>query len=461
MRPYKQLLAIIFLIIILSSNYAIFAQETPENITIEFDTETYGQVSQSLGVIVPNSLSPQTVGEIKSTFPNGTIYLKLVNPTTSTVNSSGFQELYQAGFKWYFLFTNANNAFGVVDAYTGLYSPERLVIEVEKDDTAFITDLKGSYSAVRIHAGHLPVWPRSQVNEILSQVQPPTIEGISFWLGLIDEGQGVFRDVEFAFDTLFDASKAIAGEKVNFPANTILSMSNNQFPSYSDQRKTAYLSGLLSGTVITSVQSQGRGGEAPIRYVIPGTFDQFSASEKVLLFHFARFMSLSPQIVWPYAIPNNGDIWDNGIFPQSNTKPIVGVIGKIDQGYYGFITNAGEAPVKAVFSSGNDLSLYTKISTMKPQVTVTDGSIFLDAHETVIFHPASLPNISPVPTDDITITQPPTAPPDATCEQKKRTGDYNCNNITNDEDFNQWLSDFTQKKVTVLQYFESWRRSFY
>ena len=208
MRPYKQLLAIIFLIIILSSNYAIFAQETPENITIEFDTETYGQVSQSLGVIVPNSLSPQTVGEIKSTFPNGTIYLKLVNPTTSTVNSSGFQELYQAGFKWYFLFTNANNAFGVVDAYTGLYSPERLVIEVEKDDTAFITDLKGSYSAVRIHAGHLPVWPRSQVNEILSQVQPPTIEGISFWLGLIDEGAGVFRDVEFAFDTLFDAKSS-------------------------------------------------------------------------------------------------------------------------------------------------------------------------------------------------------------------------------------------------------------
>ncbi|MBI4137194.1 hypothetical protein HY469_03980 [Candidatus Roizmanbacteria bacterium] len=445
----------------------VLAQQTTEEIDIEFNDETYGLVTQSIGIIVPASLSPETVMSLKETFPQGGVYLKIMNPTVSTVNGSAFQSLYESDFNWYFLFTDPNNSFPVIDAYKTNFTLERLVIEVEKDDTGVITDLRGTYPNLKIHAGHLAVWPRSQVNEILSEFQPPTIEGISFWLGLIDEGEGVFRDVEFAFDTMFDASKSIAGEEVNFPPNTILSISDNQFPSYTDVTgvwKTAYLSGIMSGSIITTVQSQGRGGEAPIRYMIPGNFSDFAASERLLLAHFSRFTSLHPEIVWPYAIPNNGDIWDNNIFDQSNTKPIVGVIGKIQQGYYGFVTNTSHEPYVVDFGNNIDFSTHSRDTTQRPNSQITNGKITLSPHETIIFYPISLGDIDtsgPTPTHSPTPDpEDPTPTPISDCAQQQRMGNYNCSGGVDEVDYTDWVEDYEQG-VSTLTFFEYWRRTFY
>ena len=458
---------LVFLSIFLSIIFVKTSFAQSDTINISFEDTTYGKVTQSLGV-KGSGITEQGAQDVISTFGQTPIYIKLVNPTTGSITAPQFQTLANAGHKWYFLFTQNTSVTSVLDAYKNSYPLTNLVVELEIVDASFIQTLKTNYPGIRVHVGHLPVWPRSQVNQIYAAVQPPTIEGISFWIGTINRGS-VFDDVKLTFDTFFDASKSIAGEEINHPANAILSVSDSEFPSYNvSAQKTAYLAGLISSTIVSSVQSQGRGGEAPIRYVIPGAFSDLSSSERVLVNHFARFMANQPDVVWPEAISNNGDPWDNAFLSNGNTKPIVGVIGKlptVTNSLYGFLTNTDPNQVFADVGNRIDFTTHRATSILTgAQATIDNGVFPIAAYDTIVIHPNNFPSITPATATatPTTVGQQPTATsaPVASCDQMKKQGNYNCTGGVDETDFIAWKESYVAKS-SALAFFEYLRRVVY
>jgi hypothetical protein len=461
----KRIILLIFLITVLIFPSAVVLGENHDIIFSQNDT-----VTQSIGVEIPVSFTSSTVSELKSLFGAQSVYIKLTNPTASVIQSSQFQELSQAGFQWYFLFTNNSSVEAAVNAFKSQNQLSNLVVELDEADAQFIQSLKAANSALRVHAGYLPIWPREQVKAIFDSVQPPTLEAVSFWMDIYS--QNTFADIKLTFDTFFDATKDISGGSVqiNYPANAVLSVSENKYNRYDQNRRSAYMLGAISSAIITSVQ----GDEAPIKYFIAGHEDLMSPQEKIMVAHFARMLKLNPSVAWPKAISANGDPWDNPVMSESNTKPIVGVIGKIPEGYYGFISNAGNGTETANFGSGLSLSSYKLYSTKRQQANSTSNSINLEPYETVIFYPSSFPDIvfdssniatptqttgnNPSPTVTEQVNPTPTPTQTVSCDQLKKQGNFNCTGGVDEGDFSAWKQDLTANKTSLL-FFEYYRRT--
>lgn len=436
------------------------------SVDIEFSDERYGSLFQIPGMGLSTPITAQTAQEVKNIYGTD-MYIKLTNPTVTDVTSQSFETL-SSSFYWYFLFTQNNTITAVLDAYQLHNNTSRLIVELEQVDAAFIQSLKTQYPGIEVHAGNLPIWPRSRVNEIYSIVQPPLIEGISFWMANINTGS-VFGDIKLTFDTFFDASKGIASDEVTHPADSILAVSDVRYTANSGAAKTAYLSGTIASAVISSVQSMGRTGEAPIKYIIPGMFNDLSSAEKILTAHYARFVVGAPSIVWPHAISNNGNPWDNAFLSDSNTKPIVGVIGKYPQGFYGFLTNTENAPVTVDFGSRVDFTTHTAVSILTNQgVTPSNGQMVLNSYDTIVFYPNNFPGITP-PAGGVTITSgqatPTTVPGQPTptmrvisCNAQQLLGDFDCSLVVDETDFTRWKESFATG--SPLSLFEYWRRVF-
>jgi len=383
-----------------------------ESKDIIFDSGTnYGQTNLSIGIAIPNNIDDTLAQNITNLYDGKNIYLKIANPDTGLLDSSNFRMLTSRNYSWYFLFSQNNNVTSFLTSYFQKYDKEA-VVELATFDASLIQDLKIRFTKTKFHTSNFLFWPRDAVKNVLSQVSPPKLEAISFRTEKNGLGD-VFADIKLMFDTFYDASKDIPGNsgiKINYPANTILSLSgisvNTDIP-----KSVAYQAGLIYSTIVSSVQSQGRNGQAPIRYMIVNDYSAKTQQEKYLIKYFAEFLTYQPQIVWPMAIPENGDPYDNAFFPQSNTKPVIGVIGKITNGYFIIFSNISDTDIFANLEQDLGLANYKFYSTIRGSGNFSTSSkqIKILPYET-IFASLNLDNLSPAPTLTPTSTQPSLTP---------------------------------------------------
>lgn len=401
MRLRSLLLSILFfltavLTLSLKSKTVFSASE----ITIK-PNENHGLVNQSLGITVPINNIGQYKNEFVSLFKGLNVYIKILNPTQTFYDQQEFIDLSNNGFNWYLGSTSYESADQSLAGFFAKSVNSQPVVEIigySTFDAQKTKDLKNKYPTAKIHAASWLFWPREQVRDTLQAVQPPTLEAISFRTQE-DTSDTLFGDIHLMFDTMYDASQDISGGsvKINYPPNTVLSLSGIRTAGSSDQ-EIARRAGIISGAIISSVQSQDRAGKAPIRYIIAGDISSMNDQEKILLRHFANFINLKPQISWPLAISQNGSIW-------RNNEPVVGVVGKANDKFYMFIINAktdGQQNIK--IDDPADLSEYKYFSTTRGEGSLTGiggKNIALQATETmVIYHPSQY--------------SPPTTPPQAT-----------------------------------------------
>ena len=98
------------------------SQAAGETIPITFSsTKTFGQIDQSVGVIVGNISAEGVVADLQKYFKGKGVYLKLINPTAETINSQAFTTLQQDGFNWYLSFDTYEKIDTAIAAYYAKY----------------------------------------------------------------------------------------------------------------------------------------------------------------------------------------------------------------------------------------------------------------------------------------------------------------------------------------------------
>jgi hypothetical protein len=375
----------------------------PKNILaneVNINFGNYLELRQSFGIKIPSSLSNALIQEIINYFPRENIYLKIENPNNGLLDNNNFKWLNSKGFKWYFSFTENDGVQLFLSSYFSKYSKEA-VVELNFYDPNLIKSLKSTYPKIKIHCCGFIFWPRNEVKEVLEQTPPPNIEAISL---KTEERELNFDNFRLMFDTFYDAVfdvPAESGIKINFPNNTTISLSDHVIKEgVVDAQSIAFETGIISSAVVTATQTKYDPVTAPTMYLISGNFFQKSDNGKMITKYLSDFVNQKPLLVWPGAKFGDGG-------PFNKYKPVVGMIGKIDTGYYIIFTNTENSPVTAVINANINLNNYQLFSSIRGKnKRVTDSNrIYLDAYETVVAAPSLdqlnniiIPTETPIPT---------------------------------------------------------------
>ncbi len=438
--------ALFFILVILAAALTLSKiARADESVDIEIDyNDPHGKLNQSLGITLPsNNLATYTTN-LLTYFKDKNFYIRLVSPQSSVFDTPEFTQLTNNGFKWYLSVNSLNEVESMLAKYF-LKTDKEVVVELRTHanfNAQRIKDLKAQFPKARFHSSHFVFWPREQVKEVFSQVQSPNLEAVSFTTQE-DTNVELFDDIKLMFATLYDASMDISGGsvKINYPANATLSLADIRTASQADQ-EIARRAGIISGAIISSVQSQNLSGKAPLRYVIAGKIIEINEKELTLLSHFATFSKLNPDIVWPYAIKENGDPWDNDFFDKSNTKPVVGVGGKVGDKLYMFFSNTSTKNTTIEINGNYNLSDYKVYSTTTGDIaSINNKTYSLRSYETIVlYHPTNYqppqpPQATQTPTPTTTPGNNPTLTPIATAGPTITQAETRCHE-GNTQDFN-------------------------
>lgn len=388
-----------FIFIFFFSNSPVSAKVVNINFS---STETYGTANFYFGIKIPASLDDGLTQTLINFMGNKNLYLKLIDATESLVSNPNFQSLSSKGFRWYFTFTSNNKASNFLkSAHNQL--PSGTVVELTNYDPAFVNSLKNQYPQVNIHAAQFFFWPRDQVQNIVEQTPPPTVEAISLYTEHNNIKGNLYDTIKLMFDTFFDACSDVPGTsgiKINYPANSRLSLSDIRINDSDSSKALAYTTGVVSSAIVAAVQTQNRNKKAPFKYIFGGNFYPNSSQAQTVFNHIANFAYQNPQVVWPMAIASNGgpyDLYDN--------STIAGVIAIKNSQYYFILTNTAATSTTVNFSQTINASLYQSYSNQKGANFISGAinQIVFSPYETIVISPSgsvipTMPaNISPSP----------------------------------------------------------------
>lgn len=395
-----------YLIAFLLLATSLFAPPAVAAVGLNYDAgKTYGTLNMKGGIEISPSITEAQARDLAAAFAATNVYLKIANPSASFTSSPVFTILNSIAGGWYISAADA----APLPSFTKA-TAKPVVFEVTPFNAAVIRDIKARYPAVKIHAGGFMLWPREDIRTVFQTVPPPAIEAASVKMES-DVSGDMFPVIKLMFDTFFDGSGDITGAstvKINYPAGSALALSGINPKGGDGYRKSAYRFGVEAAAAVTSVQFQNRDGKAPYRYVIAGPYQDLSASDKIIAARFSRFLASNPAIIWPMAIKENGDPYDNTFLKESNSKPVVGIIGTIGGSTEGILINASSqnTPVELPYSvSANAYSSY-----VGPFLLST--SLQLSPHEVVVFG-ANISRSSPPPPVSVPPTRTPTLPQNA------------------------------------------------
>ena len=363
------------------------SQAAGETIPITFSsTKTFGQIDQSVGVIVGNISAEGVVADLQKYFKGKGVYLKLINPTVETINSPAFTTLQQDGFNWYLSFDTYEKIDTAVAAYYAKYQSD-IVVELtnaEIFDPTKTQTLKTTYPNVTFHAGGFVFWPRDKVKTLVTNGPPNLVGAYTFTLETAD---GTLWDyMKLMYATVFDASMDIPGNSgitINYPQNASLSLSHIRIPGSQIQNQIRRYSNVVSA-VVSTISSQAAVNKAPIRFIMAGEFEQLNGADKSLLSTFASTLQLKPAVVWPEAIAANGDPWDT-------TKPIAGYMSFKNDKWYGmlFNTEAIETTIQLPNIDYTGYKTYSNIRAITSIIT-TSKQIVMQPYEIIAIVPESV-----------------------------------------------------------------------
>ncbi len=351
-----------------------------------------GPIDQKFGVMVNDITNDTTVQELKKYFSGGNIYIKIKNPTAAMIQSTQFESLQTAGFKWYLSFSNYENMTPVVQAYYAKYQ-DQIVVEL-MDYNAFDVAKTNEIKALKpdkilFHAGVATFWPREQVKDLLQRAPPPIINAISIKFENRDED--IWGYVKTMFDTMYDASKSISGDsstKIVYPPNSMLSLSEITMPSSIVQNQIKRFS-LLVSAMVTHVQTEPE--KAPIKFVNGGVFDTMNVAEKTTMSLVAKQLAVSPHVVWPDAFRGNGDPWDNPFVSEYNFKPIMGTLTEKNGEYMGMLLNVSDE-TPTVRLPEHNYAGYKTYSNIRGATTLIDAQrqIAFQPYESIVLVPPTM-----------------------------------------------------------------------
>lgn len=352
-------------------------------IDLHYDTgKTYGTTSQHVVIEIPAGESSSNAQSIYALFAASRPFLKLNKPSPSFPNSPVFSTYDSLAGGWYLTLPPDSSADDVLSAFTSR-TGHPVVAEITPYDAAYIASLHGRFPQVRIHSAQYLFWPRSDAKNAFTQTPPPTLEAVSIRLEETDQSN-LFGTFKTMFDTMFDASCDVAGGsgiKMNYPSDAKLSLSDIHPRWSEDSKNTAFRLGVAGGAVVTYLQTRDKAGKAPITYIGLGQYDSMTANGRAVAARFAKFISLNPNIIWPMAIAGNGDPYDNTFFQESNSKPIVGVIGVVQGNPEGVIVNTSDQSVPVSLPGNPGTAAYSSLR----GVYQFSSSIEMSPAETIIF----------------------------------------------------------------------------
>lgn len=342
--------------------------------------KTYGTLQQIAVIEVPGDGS--LAQEIYTLFATSKPYFKVVNPSSLFLDSPSFLIYESAAGGWYLTLPTENSTLGIISNFLSKTS-HPVVVELNSYNTSFIQNIKSQFPSIKIHAGHYPFWPREDVKAAFAQTPPPTMEAVSIWFE--ETSSDMFDTVKLLFDTMFDASNDIpgtSGVKINYPANSFLALSDIK-PKFSEElKKTAFRLGVAGGAAVSFVQTQEKSKKAPIKYVGLGQYSTMSSTSRTIVARYARFLSLTPQVIWPMSMAGNGNPYDNDFFAESNSKPIMGIIGVISGKPEGVIVNASNKTTSVKLPG--DIGIIKAYSSLTGDFTFS-SSFQMSPYETIIF----------------------------------------------------------------------------
>ncbi len=309
------------------------------NVTIA-SNGTFGAVTLAVGIEVGNgqSLSEET---IEALFPNGRAWLAVKDPLPALVETAAFKTFQERKFGWWFRVQGADAAQAILAAFYGRHSGKVVVdIAVDGCDPASLRRLKEAFPQALLLVNGGEWWDRGKARDIFHSYDVKVM-GAYMW-GLVADkvGDEVFGACKTVFDTIFDAVadiKGTSGIKVDAPAGGALCF-HWQGSSSQASLRCVSLAGALAGAAISNVAQQKK--RLPLRLFLHGTRGA-SAAEMKITAAFNELLLQEHTLIWPMAIPQNGDPWDNPFFQnESNAKPVLGLVAKTAKGLFLFLANA-------------------------------------------------------------------------------------------------------------------------
>ena len=395
------------------------SKASSENVTIEMNpSETFGTSEQFFGLIIKDISNTVTVNELSSAYKNKNFQIQLIDPTPEVIESANFERLNGEGFVWYLSFSDYGKMGSALHAYYKKF--DKAITAELRNNSSFnkttTESILNQYPKVRFHTSHFALWPRETVRDVVSQLPPPQLDAVSIYTFVDTQGENVFDDIKTLFATFYDASKDISGTsetKINWPENSKLSLSDVQTLNTS-VKEQARRFGIISSAFVVYVQTKNQSKEASLKYVTAGTFEDLAADEKKVLSFFSNYIYLKYDMVWPWANTANGDPWYNSFLANSNTDPIMGIIGIKEGKYLGIMFNSRDMTSNAKLPSSIDFAAYKTFSNIKGDGDYINGSneITFEPYETVVFYTTDVtaPTITPATPQPTTQTTPTVIP---------------------------------------------------
>ncbi|NLI79810.1 MAG: hypothetical protein GX442_25620 [Candidatus Riflebacteria bacterium] len=309
------------------------------NVTIA-SNGSFGPVTLAVGIEVGNgqTLSEQT---IEALFPNGRAWLAVKDPLPALLGTAAFQKCQERKFGWWFRVRGTGDAQAILAAYYAKHAG-KVVVDIAADgcDPASLGRLKEAFPQALLLVDGGEWWDRGRARDIFHSYDVKAM-GAYMW-GLVADklGDEVFGGCKTVFDTMFDAVadiKGTSGIKVDAPAGGALCF-HWQGSSSQAALRCVSLAGALAGAAISNVAQQKK--RLPLRLFLHGTRGA-SAAEMKITAAFNELLLQEHTLIWPMAIPQNGDPWDNPFFQnESNAKPILGLVAKTAKGQFLFLANA-------------------------------------------------------------------------------------------------------------------------
>lgn len=362
-------------------------------VNIDFtQAETYGTSELNLGVILQDINNINTVNQIISLYKTRNFHIQLIDPESQTIKSDNFKKLSDENFRWYFSFSNYEKIRAVLQSYYEKYDTE-IIIELRNNDLfnkAIIEEILNRYPKARFHTSHFAFLPKDKVKTIVAQLPPPRLDAVSFFTIVDSSRSNVFDDIFTIFSIFYDTAKDISGSsgiKINWPTNSKISLSDIQTLDTSIKEQARRF-GIISSGFVVNVQTKNRNQDAQLKYITAGVFETLSQDERKVLTYFSDYILKNYNMVWPWAVPENGAPWYNPYVGRSNTDPIMGIIGIKDGKYLGILLNSRDITSTAKLPASVNFTGYKNYSNKRGQGIFINGSneVVFQSYETVIFY---------------------------------------------------------------------------